>query len=52
MLPLSSYSTHSVAPALRHTHAAGIMPQHLEDVVQKKQEDPQAGVKVRVSIEV
>ena len=28
---------HSVAPALRHTHAAALMQQHSEDVVRKKE---------------
>ena len=33
---LSSHCTHSVAPALRHAHAAAALPQHPEDVMRKK----------------
>ena len=51
MLPLSSQCTHSVASALRHTQAAAIMQQHLEDVMRKKQKNPRDGVMVRVRFE-
>ena len=52
MLPLSSHCTHSVAPALRHTYATAILPQHLEDVMRKKPKDLRDGVTMRVSMEI
>ena len=56
-LPLSSSCTHLVSPTPRRTHAAALVQQHLEDVVQKKPNasDPLDGVtvsRVRDSIDI
>ena len=48
----SVHCTHSVAPALRHTHGTALMQQIPEDVMRKKPKDPRDRVMMRVSIEI